>query len=1159
MAREGSSFSRLLSPKSVTKTAFWNVRSLLSTSGDLTKAQEVQRILSQLGVSVCGLADVGRHLRGRGQLQLGSWTLHWSGAAEGAEGWQPSVGLLLSPSAAAALTDVQALGPRLLWARFAGCTSLSLLVAYAPTSAHPEEQAAFLAQLADAEAAVPRRDVLLVLGDFNARVGSASAGDPYLGSCLSWHGVGERNTAGELLLETCAAAGLAVANTWFPHKPAHSFSWLHTDGQQRARIDHVLVRRRRLSCVRDVRVHRHGNFLAPFAGAISDHHLQVCSVQLRLRVRPPQRPRPDISLLREPRNPAAARYAAILDAKILRGAPAGTPPPPAPPPPPSPASLDAALERLFSEAAAAADCPSTPARALLAATPSPSPPPAPCKLAPTSTPRPLQPSPSPSPSPPQAPAKPVVAGSPARPAQALVSPPPAPTKACPGPMLPAPHQPCPLELPSSPAQPPLQPPALPALSWEKLEAAALECAAAALPPSASLARKPWISEEVLALSVLRRAARQAGDKQEERRLKLQSQRLVRKERRRFAWQLGCDMQAAHRGRRQGEMWRLVRQQAERSVQRRQLQLKNTVGRPLSKSQQEAAVVAHFQQALNRPGSVSPAVLAEVECPPSAEEYPPPTVEEFQRGLQRLKFGKAADGQGLSAEHLRAAGPAFQAALHQAVCRIWRGEEAPPALTQAELLPLVKPKGDTSSTKVLRGVSIVSIARKLVGQILCARLGSWLEERLSEEQCGFRRRRGCANQLWTVRRLEELAREYGQELHCCAVDLTAAFDSASRPALWALLRAQGLPEAAVQLLQRLYTDTTCCVRLGGGRKSASFPVSVGVQQGSPDSCPLFNVLMDRVLAEALAAAGDCGVTLRYRVEGHLRQAHLATDASWGSRLVSALLQADDVWLVAPTHAQLQRLLSALSEACRRWQLQINLAKTHYLVVRPGSAEAEPAAAAAAAAQQPPLLLDGQTVGQKQQVEYLGAQFSACGSLDAELSARIKKAAHAFRQLEPTLRLRALGLRAKMQIFEAAVLSTLLYGAHSWALTLKQERRMAAFQMRCLRRLLGISLLDHVRNEAVLARCGQAPMAELLRVQRLLWLGHCWRMGDGRLPKLALFGRLEGVRPRAGPPLRWREDVVRADLEEAGRAYNWARLAEDRGKWAAWAKALAPRRR
>ena len=74
-----------------------------------------------------------------------------------------------------------------------------------------------------------------------------------------------------------------------------------------------------------------------------------------------------------------------------------------------------------------------------------------------------------------------------------------------------------------------------------------------------------------------------------------------------------------------------------------------------------------------------------------------------------------------------------------------------------------------------------------------------------------------------------------------------------------------------------------------------------------------------------------------------------------------------------------------------------------------------------------------------------------------------------------------------------------------------------------------------------------MRELLRQQRLLWFGHCIRMGDERLPKMAVFGRLEGKRPRGRPPRRWREDVLRGDMAAAKLDQAWPRLAADRAAW------------
>ncbi|GAB4813537.1 hypothetical protein N2152v2_000583 [Parachlorella kessleri] len=194
-----------------------------------------------------------------------------------------------------------------------------------------------------------------------------------------------------------------------------------------------------------------------------------------------------------------------------------------------------------------------------------------------------------------------------------------------------------------------------------------------------------------------------------------------------------------------------------------------------------------------------------------------------------------------------------------------------------------------------------------------------------------------------------------------------------------------------------------------------------------------------------------------------------------------------------------------------------------------------------------MLGEEPVERVRQLEYLGIQLSDTGTLDAELSARLKKAAHKCHTLQPTFSLRSLGLRAKLRIFEGTVMPTLLYGAHSWALTAQQEQRLHTFHMRCLRRILGLSLLDRIPNSVILACCGQQPIKEQLRLQRLLWLGHLVRMPDTRLPKLVFFSQLVAKRPRGRPLVRLREDVLRADVRSKGIATSWRRLAVDRAKW------------
>ena len=102
--------------------------------------------------------------------------------------------------------------------------------------------------------------------------------------------------------------------------------------------------------------------------------------------------------------------------------------------------------------------------------------------------------------------------------------------------------------------------------------------------------------------------------------------------------------------------------------------------------------------------------------------------------------------------------------------------------------------------------------------------------------------------------------------------------------------------------------------------------------------------------------------------------------------------------------------------------------------------------------------------------------------------------------------------------------------------------------CCGSMLGITRRDRWQNQAVLQRCGQRPMQQILRQRRLQWLGHCHRMADSRLPKQMLTAQLPGTRPAGKPPRRSREDAILNDVTEVGLAQGrWLKVAPHRTPW------------
>ena len=91
-----------------------------------------------------------------------------------------------------------------------GKSFLTLISAYAPTMTNSdEEKERFYGDLDKTIASVPSSDKLLIMGDFNARVGRDNVTwQKGLGS----HGVGKENSNGNLLLSECIKHSLAITN-----------------------------------------------------------------------------------------------------------------------------------------------------------------------------------------------------------------------------------------------------------------------------------------------------------------------------------------------------------------------------------------------------------------------------------------------------------------------------------------------------------------------------------------------------------------------------------------------------------------------------------------------------------------------------------------------------------------------------------------------------------------------------------------------------------------------------------------------------------------------------------------------------------------------------------------------------------------------------------
>ena len=105
--------------------------------------------------------------------------------------------------------------------------NITVIQVYAPTSnAEEAEVEGFYEDLQDLLELTPKKDVLFLIGDWNAKVGSQETP-----GVTGKFGLGIWNEAGQRLIEFCQENALVRANTLFQQHKRRLYTWTSPDGQ----------------------------------------------------------------------------------------------------------------------------------------------------------------------------------------------------------------------------------------------------------------------------------------------------------------------------------------------------------------------------------------------------------------------------------------------------------------------------------------------------------------------------------------------------------------------------------------------------------------------------------------------------------------------------------------------------------------------------------------------------------------------------------------------------------------------------------------------------------------------------------------------------------------------------------------------------------------
>ena len=293
----------------------------------------------------------------------------------------------------------------------------------------------------------------------------------------------------------------------------------------------------------------------------------------------------------------------------------------------------------------------------------------------------------------------------------------------------------------------------------------------------------------------------------------------------------------------------------------------------------------------------------------------------------------------------------------------------------------------------------------------------------------------------------------------------------------------------------------------GSTSHAFNIRSGVKQGCVLAPTLFGIFFVLMLKHAFSSATE-GIYLRTRSDGKLfNLSRLRANSKVQLKCLHDFLFADDAAVTAHSAKDLQQLMTCFSKACRDFGLTIGLKKTQVMAQDVDSP--------------PSISISNHELDVVHDLVYLGSTISDSLTLDMEINKCIRKAATTMSSLTKRVWTNEkLTEHTKIQVYRACALSTLLYGSKSWILQVRQEKKLNAFHMRCLRCILHITWQDKVTNNSILERAGIPSMYTLLKQRHMRWLGHVVHMDVGRIPKDLLYCELaQGKRPTGRSQLRY----------------------------------------
>ena len=419
--------------------------------------------------------------------------------------------------------------------------------------------------------------------------------------------------------------------------------------------------------------------------------------------------------------------------------------------------------------------------------------------------------------------------------------------------------------------------------------------------------------------------------------------------------------------------------------------------------------------------------------------------DVERQTKLLKSNKASGPDGLPPGILKILPEQWILLLATLFNNIFYSATYPLDWTKAKLVTIYK-KGDKENVRNYRGISIINSIAKLYDMVLCWRLKQWFKP--YREQAGAQEKRGCLEHIVSLRILCDMAKRKRLKLFVTFIDFSQAYDRVPRHTLFRVLQRLGCSAVMLSALVAMYTVTKSVIG------TTLVLITLGVRQGSPTSCLLFIILVDDLIRIIKEGCDN---------DGFLQWLHV-------------LVLMDDTVLLSTSRNNMLRKLRLMKDYCRDYGMEINQSKTKFFVINGKEGDFEP------------LVVNELSVDYCSQYVYLGSLFTSDGSISAAVRAHANaKMPHVLKFVSFINKNNDIPFFVKKRVFEAALMSSLVYGCESWlGADLKPMIKLYNW---CIKKLLGVR--KFTCNDVCYIESGFLPLPDIVKHKQHSFLNAMWQ--------------------------------------------------------------------